>query len=465
MQLALEAARRKRTSASSTAFLDFKLQTWRGYEHTRHQAAIDEALDGVTRWLMSGGREGHGRLMVMMPPRHGKTENLRHYAAWLLGQMPELRLITTSYTTDLAYKNSRRTRNLIDSEAYRRLFPDVRISQTRAAVKEWELDGHAGAMIAAGVGSGITGHGGNLIIIDDPVKSRAEAESAVYRQRAKDWYANDLRTRLETPGAIIVNQTRWHQDDLAGWLLSDDLEGWRVLRLPALAEADDPLGRAPGEALWPERFDEATLGLMRAQMGEYAFSALYQQSPLPSGGGLFDPTQIRIVETVPECTRVVRFYDLAVTAKATSDYTVGLKLGVTKDNAPVILHVWRERRELPDVHEAIVQNAAVDGRDVAVRLEAEKAGIIQLQYLLRDPRMNAYVVDAKPPEGDKYTRAAPIAARVNAGAVMMVRGTWNAALLDELAVFPLGAHDDQVDALSGAWDMIADRGPLIAFEV
>lgn len=445
------------------SFRDFKQRLWAGYQHAPHLDAIDNALNGVARWLLANGSQGHGRLIINMPPRHGKTESVRYFCAWLLGLMPTLRIITSSYTTDLAYKNSRRTRGLIESEGYRTLFPRARMSSERAAVKEWELDNGQGGMIAVGVGSGVTGHGGNLIIVDDPVKSRAEAESPVFRQRAKDWYANDLRTRLETPGAIIVIQTRWHEDDLTGWLLADDVEGWQVLSLPALALEGDLLGREPGVALWAERFDEAMLALLRMQMGEYAFSGLYMQRPLPSKGGLFDATKIEVVDYVPECTRVVRFYDLAVTAKAKSDYTAGVKMGLTADNRPVILHMWRDRRELPDVQEAIVQNAHIDGEGCRIRLEAEKAGIVQLQYLMRDKRMNRYMMDAEPPAGDKYTRAAPFASRVNAGQVLMVRGAWNAALLDELAVFPMGAHDDQVDALSGAWALLGDSGPLILF--
>jgi len=169
---------------------------------------------------------------------------------------------------------------------------------------------------------------------------------------------------------------------------------------------------------------------------------------------LFDATKIEVVDYVPECTQVVRFYDLAVTAKKTSDYTVGLKLGITADERPVILDVYRAQRELPDVQEAIVQNAQMDGVSVPFRLEAEKAGIVQLQFLLRDPRMRSFTLDAKAPEGDKYTRAAPVAARVNAGRVLMVKAAWNRALLDEIAVFPQGEHDDQVDALSGAYGML-----------
>lgn len=458
-----ERAELDRLLTAPIGLTEFKRRLWPGYVHTPFQELIDTALMDVARYILSGGQEGTARLIIEAPPRHGKTETARYFFAWLIGITGgTARIINTSYTADLAYRTSRRVRNLIATDAYRAIFPAIRLSPTRAAVKEWELDGVTGGMLAAGVGGGITGHGGNLLFADDPVKSRAEAESPTYRERVKEWYANDLRTRLETPGAIVVEQTRWHADDLTGWLLASGAEGWRELRLTALAEADDPLGRAEGEALWPERYPVAELAALREQMGEYDFSALYQQRPIPAGGRLFDTAAIGILDTAPECVQSVRFYDLAVTAKRTADYTVGLKLGLLRDESLAVLDVWRGQRELPDIHEAIVQNAAIDGPDTRIRLEAEKAGIVQLQFLLRDARMRPYTIDALAPQGDKFTRAGPVAARVNAGRLKLVRGDWNRAFLDELSTFPVGAHDDQVDALSGAYAMLA-APPIILF--
>lgn len=440
----------------SVTLADYCSAMYRGYAHTDYQILLDSYLEQVAEYVVSGGQRGIGRFMCFMPPRHGKTLKIsRLFPSWLLGHVPDLRMITASYGAQLAKRNSRFVRNLIDSNRYREFFPNVRLADDTAAANEWDIAEYGGGMLAVGVGTGVTGHGARLIITDDPVKSRAEAESETFRERLYDWYTDDLLTRLEEPGgAIIVMQTRWHQADLAGWLLDSDTgHEWTTLTLPALALDNDPLGRDVGAELW-ERYGADWLNKRRAQMGEYSFAALYQQSPLPSGGGLFDATKIEVVDYVPECKQVVRFYDLAVTAKKTADYTVGLKLGITSDERPVILDVWRGQRELPDVQEAIVQNAVMDSEDVRIRLEAEKAGIVQLQFLLRDSRMRGFTLDAVPPEGDKYTRAAPVASRVNAGRVMMVKAAWNRALLDELAVFPAGGHDDQVDALSGAYGML-----------
>lgn len=445
---------------------DFKRMFWNGYDHVAHQQAIDNLLMQIADYVQSGGQRGIGRAIINMPPRHGKTQTVsKLFPAYMLSRYPDMRLIMASYGATLAKNNSRFVRNLINSAKYQQLYPHIKLASDSQAVDTWDISGYAGGAIAAGVGGGITGHGGNLIIVDDPIKNRAEAESATYREKLKSWFTDDLLTRLEEPGgAIVLMNTRWHMDDLAGWLLSDDdTNEWRVLSLPAIAGDNDPLGREPGAALWPDRYPLEILEKRQVRMGAYAFESLYQQSPLPPGGGLFDTAHIEIVEYPPECTQVVRFYDLAVTAKRTADYTVGLKLGVTADEEFIVFDVWRAQRELPDVHEAIVQNAAMDGKDVHIRLEAEKAGVVQLQYLLRDNRMRPYVIDAVPPQGDKYTRAAPVAARANAARLKLVRGVWNRAFIDELSVFPSGTHDDQVDALSGAYEMLDELPKFFAY--
>lgn len=438
---------------------DFKRRVYPQYVHTRYMRAIDEALENLARYVETGGKEGISRLMIFMPPRHGKTLTAsRLFPAWLLGRLPNVRLIMASYGSTLAKRNSRFVRNMIKSKRFRMVYPDLRLSDDTASAAEWDIADHEGGAIAAGVGGGVTGHGAKLIIIDDPVKNRAEAESPVKRLTVKEWYTNDLLTRLEEPGgAILLMNTRWHQDDLAGWLLSDEADQWTVISFPALAEEHDPLGRTEGEALWPERFDAANLATRRIKMGEYAFASLYQQRPKPRGGAVFDSVKVQVVDTPPECIHVVRFYDLAVTAKRTSDYSAGCKMGVTRDMKPVIFDVWRAQLTLPEVHEAIVQNAVLDGKGVPIRLEAEKAGIVEMDYMLRDPRLAGYAIDAKPPVGDKFVRAGPFASRVNAGHAVAVKGRYLQAYLDELSMFQAGAdHDDQVDASSGAWDYVSN---------
>lgn len=459
----LEKNRRQASKKQQLDFAGFKHRFWRGYIETPFQAAIDALLMDVAAYILSGGEHGVGKAMIFMPPRHGKTLNIsRMFPAWLLSLLPELQIITCSYAATLAYANSRATRSLVTSLAYQELFPATQVAGSKR-VDLWSTSS-GGGVLAAGVLGGVTGHGARLIIVDDPHKSRHEVESSVYRGRVHEWFYSDLLTRLEEPGgAIIVMATRWNFDDLPGHLLNaDDGDEWRLLSLPALALDDDLLGREPGEALWPERYSAEWLQKRAEQMGSYIFESLYQQHPITREAALFDTTQIRIVDTVPECEKVVRFYDLAVSAKKTADYTAGVKLGKKRDGGYIVLDVYRRQAAPTATAEAIVTNAMRDGKDVAIRLEATNDAVVQLDFLLRDPRLSGFTIDAKRPEGDKYVRATPVASRVNGGTVELLRGSWNSTFLDELATFPAGRNDDMVDALSGGYDMLATAS-ILAF--
>lgn len=439
------------------AFTDFKRAIYRRYEHAAHLALIDDALTSVSRYAESGGREGIGQLLILAPPRNGKTVTVsRLHPIWHLGRNPDHRVILASYGAALANKNSRYARNLFGSPKYREIF-NLQLAQDSHAANAWNIQGHEGGLDAVGRGGALAGSGGNVIYFDDIVKDRAEAESAVYRDSTWDWWTDVLYTRKEPGAALVGVMTRYHVDDVGGRIENHFSKDWRIIRLPAIAEADDILGRQIGDPLWPERFPLSVLRDIEATLGPYGWASLYQQRPVPQTGGLFQVENIQIVDYVPECVQVVRFYDLAVTAKVKSDYTAAVKLGITADEQPVILDLYHVQKEMPEVQEAIVQNAMMDGAAVRIRLEAEKAGIVQLQYLMRDYRMRPFSMDAVPPLGDKYTRAQPFASRVNAGRVLMVRANWNRELLDELAYFPSSAHDDIVDSLSGAYAMLDNR--------
>ena len=235
--------------------------------------------------------------MLFVPPRHGKSELASvRFPAWYIGRDPQRKVILTSYGAVLAYKFSRRVRNLIKSPLYRRLYPGMDITGDAAAVQfwAWAKDGEeAGAFNAAGVGGGITGEGCDLLIVDDPVKDAKEALSLTIRDDAYEWYASTAYTRLDrAANAIVVIQTRWHEDDLSGRLLQQAEEGgerWEVVDLPALAEAGRPdaLGRRPGQPLWPARFDEQRLAVIRTTVTEPWWQALYQQRPPETLGGRY----------------------------------------------------------------------------------------------------------------------------------------------------------------------------------
>lgn len=387
------------------------------------------------------------RLMVFMPPRHGKTALVTvRFPVWWMERRPGLRVIVAAYNQTLANKFSRMSRKIA---GYR-----IGLQNNRRAVEEWETV-NGGWYRAVGVGGGVTGMGADLIIVDDPVKNREEAQSSTYRERVWDWYTDDLYTRLEPGGAIILVMTRWHEDDLAGRILSNGGNEWRVIRLPAIAEADDPLGRVIGEPLNPDRYPLGELEKIKTVMGSWAFEALFQQRPMPAEGGMFKGGWFKFVDVVPvDVTARARYWDKAATADG-GDYTAGVRMSRTADGLYYIEDVTRGRWSSGERDKEIKRCAETDPPGTQIWLEQEpgSSGVDSVQAIIR--MLAGFDVHAKPVTGSKVVRAGPLAAQAEAGNVVLVRGAWNAAFLDELTSFPNGAHDDQVDAASGAFGKLA----------
>lgn len=398
------------------------------------------------------------RLMVFMPPRHGKTEqNTIRYPVWRLTHDPRLRVIVGAYNQLLANKFSRRARRIAER--------CLELSGDRYAVEDWET-AQGGGIRAIGVGGGITGQGGNLIIIDDPVKSREEAESEAYRERCWDWYTDDLYTRLEPGGAIVLMMTRWHEDDLAGRILaSEDGPNWTVVSLPAEAEEQDPLGREVGEALCPQRYPIEELARLRMVLGDWSYTALYQQRPLPPEGQLARREWFEVVDARPECESYVRFWDMAATEKSVKssdpDWTVGTLMG-RLGSKYYILDVVRKRVGPESVEQLIQDTAALDGKLVRIRWELEpgSSGKLVAQHLTT--RLAGYAARAMPVSGDKIQRAMPMLDQARVGNLKLVRGEWVPAWLSEVTAFPMGKHDDQVDSAAGALGTLATERPARA---
>jgi predicted phage terminase large subunit-like protein len=403
------------------------------------------------------------RLMVFMPPGHAKTEYATLlFSAWLLAQRDGIDLIGASYGQDYADRNSRKIIRLLQ------LYGDVLGIQLRSeAVSEWETV-NRGTYRAAGAGGGITGRRADLITIDDPFKGRQEADSLTIREKVWNWYRAEVITRLKPGARILIILTRWHEDDLAGRLLNQAQSGgdqWRIINLPAIAEENDMLGRQPGEALWPEWENVAALTRKRAVIGEREWAALFQQRPRPIEGTLFKAAMIDVMTASPPCVSVVRSWDLAATKKFGTndpDWTVGVKLGRTANNRYIVQDVVRLRGGPDEVEAAIVNTASQDGRRVQIRLSEDpgQAGKSQTLYLTR--KLAGYTVSAERETGDKATRAGPVASQCNVGNLSMVESpVWNMHFRDELAAFPSGTHDDQVDGLSGAFRVIGmSLGPM-----
>jgi predicted phage terminase large subunit-like protein len=425
--------------------------------HADHLRVIDYTLEQCTRHAETAGREGLSHVIFEMPPRHGKTQTIsRLYPAWHLGKFPDHRVILASYGATLAYRNSRYARNLLATDRYRQVFGGVELDPGSRAVDTWELAGHEGGMDAAGVGGGLTGKGGHIIIVDDPVKSREEAESETYRDKVYHWFTEDLYSRREPGAAVIVVMTRWHMDDLVGRLLRDDRRKWERIRFPAIAEPADQLGRAEGDALWPDRYPLDVLRDIEATMGPYPWAALYQQNPVPAEGGVFKRAWFSTVQRmfIPGLTQVVRFWDLAMSSKTAADFTVGVLMGMGDDGRIYVLDVKRIQAEWGDVVPFVAQVALEDGPGVQIGVEEAGYTSRAVQELQQDARLHSFGIWGYPVDKDKLTRALPFAARCAAGNVSVVEAGFTGAYLDEMCSFDKGAHDDQVDASSGAYAML-----------
>lgn len=389
------------------------------------------------------------RLMIFMPPQHGKTSMVTiRYPVWRLERDPTMRVIVGAYNQSYASDFGLKARRIAVER--------MPLSEERAAVTNWQTVA-GGGYRAVGVGAGVTGHAGELIVIDDPVKSREEANSEAYRERTWDWYTNDLYTRLQPGAAIMLIMTRWHEDDLAGRLLEQEAEKWEVLSLPAEAEPGDALGRELGEALCPERFPKEALAVRRAVLGR-AYYALYQQNPQPLEGGMFKRPWFTIVPDAPSrLDRSVRWWD-----KAASDdegnYTAGVLIGY-RGKRYYVLDVVRGRWSTHEREKVILQTAHRDlasrAEPVDIWMEQEGGSGGKDSAKMTIQNLAGFNVHAEPSTGSKETRAEPFAAQCEAGNVVLVRGEWNGAYIDELCAFPTGRNDDQVDASSGAFNKLA----------
>jgi predicted phage terminase large subunit-like protein len=387
--------------------------------------------------------------MLFLPPRHGKSEQATiHYPAYRLLRNQSCRVIVGAYNHGLACTFSRQTRRLVSRFGFQ-------FASDSNKQNQWNSI-HGGGLYAVGVGSGVTGYGADTVVIDDPVKSRAEAESPTYRQRVLDWYQNDLYTRLHPGASIILIMTRWHSLDLAGQLLEEAKNGgepWDVVSLPALAEDSDPLGRQPGEALWPDRYGTQDFDRIKRAIGSYAFSALYQQRPSPRSGGFFRPEWLPVCSTAVPDAIACRAYDTAATPGG-GDYTAGVRM-IRYGDRYRVTHVSRGQWSPAQRRTIQRQTAEIDGLQTVIHLAQDPgaAGVDQVQH--DQANLAGFATVTARPTGSKEVRAMPFAAACEAGLVELEHGEWNRAFVDELCGFPTGQHDDQVDAASDAYNYLS----------
>lgn len=438
---------------------DFKKQMFRRYQHAPHLQIFDEHLMQVARFIETGGKEGIGFLISEMPPRHGKSFTLsRFFPAWFLGRNPDYRVMNVSYGATLAEKSSRLARNLIASPEYQSLFPATQLDPQSRAVDAWNVLGHEGGMDAMGVLGGATGKGAHLLNCDDLIKNREEAESQTIRDKTWDAFNDDLMSRLEPGGAVILNATRWHLDDPIGRALKHFKaiygDKFAHIHFPAIATEPDELGRQPGDALWEARYPITVLRQIEERYektgNRYSWEALYQQNPIPSEGGIFKRAWFSRVTTAPPIQYAVRYWDLAMSEKTMADFTAGVLYGIAEDGHRYVLNVFHERVDWDNLTERLAQVIIDDGAHVAQYIENKGYMSRAIQALNVDPRLHGYQIWGVDVDSDKVTRAYPAASKAASGVVHVVDSYWTDEFIDELCTFPYGAHDDQVDAFAGA---------------
>jgi predicted phage terminase large subunit-like protein len=420
--------------------------------------------------------------MIFAPPRHGKSQLVsRELPAFIFGKHPNAKIITASYNDKLASRMNRDVQKIIDSDKYRELFPNTTLSGRKTKfVKQgsyvrnssmFEIVGHQGSYLSAGVGCGITGSGFDFGIIDDPLKDRKEAESQTTRNAIWDWYDSTFCSRQDNPGGqesrIIIILTRWHEDDLAGRLLElqrtggDHAEQWDVVSLPAILDCEPTEGdpREEGDILWPQKFNEQFLLRARTR-GIYNFSALYQQRPQPAGGAKIKRDWFNVVDRAPEDLRWKRFWDLAVSAKKSADYTASIAGAKDSDGNVYLKDMIRGQWEWPQTEKTFTQTALLEKISVGIEEGGQQKGFID--GLKAKKELMCISIKGIRPDTDKLTRALPWISRAESGKVFLVRGSWINEFLNECQLFT-GAgdkHDDQIDAVSGVYKMITDGAVL-----
>jgi predicted phage terminase large subunit-like protein len=456
----------RRTNGAIPSFHEFIQRTSPRFRWYRHATVLADALQRV-----ADGR--CKRLMVFMPPRHGKSQlTSRLFSAYYLYRYPERWVAVSSYGAGLAYTLSRAARQILISAG-------GVIDPTASAAPHWET-GSGGGLWAAGVGGPATGKGWHLGIVDDPIKNAEEAASRTIREKQKEWYEAVWSTREmgwsddDPDGAEIIVQTRWHQDDLAGWRLSieseeceykeGEPERWHILNMPAISEETPPSfppsctvtpdWRQPGEALCPEIRPLSRLRQTRNRIGVYFFEALYQQRPAAREGSLFHVGKMETIDGPPPGLRIVRAWDKAST-EGGGDWTAGVKMGTLGDGIFYVLDVVRGQWSTDRRNERIRRTAETDGHGVRIlgQQDPGSAGVDESKAFVR--LLAGYPVRVARVTGAKESRADPLSAQINAGNIKLVRGAWNDAFVEELRSFPNGAHDDQVDAAADAFNDLA----------
>lgn len=474
-------ARRAKSRRDSFEFTKYTFRTYKN-ENWHHKVCLNFADRLINREILRG--------MMFLPPRHMKTEGIQRAFSRALGANPDEKLMVCAFGADKAERISKQIKNNITDERFKRIFPDFTGINGANQVKFWEIGGeHRGGGLAAGVGGPITGEGFNLGYIDDPVKSRKDAESATYQDATFEWYEGTFLNRQDEQDSVILNtNTRWNRKDLSGKILERDgiatynthkpSEGcpewngdengiWHILCLPAIMDEeayawkhpDDP--REIGEALWPQRFPVEFLA--QFQKNRYDWASLYQQRPKPKGGNIIDRKWFKIVDRMPHGAKIVRFWDLAGTPKEESkkndpDFTAGGLVGFA--NGSLFIADVRASRDTPKkVMDMVKQTAVLDDSEYnQVRQYWEEEGGAGGKHITDTYRdlLSSHWREPYRVGKNKEFYIDLLANKAEAGEVYLIQGKWlhekhdGNTFLDEAEEFPKGRHDDRIDAVAKA---------------
>lgn len=436
-----------RRQRGQRGFMDFVKSVWPNFIHGRHHEVMAEAFEKVERGELK-------RLIINMPPRHTKSEFASYLLpAWYLGKHPEKKIIQTSNTAELAVGFGRKVRNLVDSEVYASVFPNVALRHDSKAAGRWSTN-KDGEYFAIGVGGTVTGKGADLLIIDDPHSEQeaklAESEPGIF-DSVYDWYTSGPRQRLQPGGAIVVVMTRWSKRDLSGRLLKESVQRggdeWDVIELPAILPS--------GKSLWPEFWKIEELEALRAELPNSKWQAQYQQDPTSEGAAIVKREWWRLWENdyVPPIKFKLMAWDTAFEKSNKADYSACTIWGVFdhpdengKEQAHIILlNAVRDRVEFPELKRMVLRLTREWEPDSTI-IEKKASGA-PLIYELR--AMGVPVQEFTPVRGnDKITRLNAVSDLFASGRVWVPNTRWAEEVVDEVASFPSGEHDDYVDTVS-----------------
>jgi len=424
------------------SFMTFVKKVWPHFIEGAHHKRMANAFERVARGECK-------RLIINMPPRHTKSEFASYLLpAWFLGNFPEKKIIQTSHTAELAVGFGRKVRNLVDSDVFSETFPGVGLQADSKAAGRWNTN-HRGDYFAIGVGGAVTGKGADILIIDDPHSEQEAALAATSPEiydKVYEWYTSGPRQRLQPGGSIVIVMTRWSQRDLTGQVLKADAqrggEGWEVIEFPAILPS--------GKPLWPSFWSLAELEALREELPNGKWQAQYQQNPVGNESAIIkrDWWQWWEEDNPPECEYILQAWDTAFEKNNRADYSAGTTWGVFthhKDNQKylILLNTYKKRVEFPDLKRDVLREYNEYEPDTLI--VEKKASGAPLIYDLR--AMGIPVSEYTPSKGqDKFARLNSVSDIIASGKVWVPRTRWAEELVDEIASFPSGEHDDLVDS-------------------